>query len=145
MDNLLIFFAFPVAVIIFSIALQKILRSPILVAAIIFAIFLIVTFAAFDETFLVYAILYSLLALITSLITRFICCLIRNSANPCITSNAGISDDMNENDNLNCSCNSNSNCNGNSNSNSNCNCNSNSNCNRNYITPYSQKRNIFRR
>lgn len=123
MDSLLIFFAFPVAVIIFAIALQKILRSPILVAAIIFAIFLIVTFTAFDETFLVYAILYSLLALITALITRFICCLIRNNTNPCITANAGISDDMEENDNSNCNC----------------------NCNRSYITPYFPRRNIFRR
>lgn len=123
MDNLLIFFAFPVAVIIFAIALQKILRSPILVAAIIFAIFLIVTFTAFDDPFLVYAILYSLLALITALITRFICCLIRNSTNACITANAGITDDMDENNNLNCSC----------------------NCNRNYITPYFPRRNLFRR
>ena len=40
MNILLIFFALPIATIIISIALQKILRCPILVAAIIFAIFL---------------------------------------------------------------------------------------------------------
>ena len=84
MDNLLIFFAIPVATIIFSIVLQKLLNSPILVAATIFAILLLVTFSAFDSSFLVYAILYSILAFITAIITRFVCCLIRNSQNPCI-------------------------------------------------------------
>ena len=38
MEFLLIFFAFPLAVIIISIALQKILKNPILVASIIFVI-----------------------------------------------------------------------------------------------------------
>lgn len=95
MNNLLIFFALPVATIIFAVALQKILKSPFLVSAVFFAAFLILTFAAFNETFLVYAILYSLLALITALLTRFICCLIRNSDNPCINVNANISDNDN--------------------------------------------------
>ena len=36
---LLLFFALPIAVVVISVALQKILRCPILVAAIIFAIF----------------------------------------------------------------------------------------------------------
>ena len=36
---LLIFFALPIAVIVISIALQKILKCPVLVAAIIFSIF----------------------------------------------------------------------------------------------------------
>lgn len=107
MNNLLIFFAFPVATIIFAVALQKILRSPFLVAAVIFAIFLIVTFAVFDDSFLVYAILYALLALLTALATRFICCLIRNSDNPCLTSNAGVTDDEDDSNNNsdNCCCN----------------------------------------
>lgn len=94
MNNLLIFFAIPVATIILSIVLQKLLQSPLLVAATFFAIFLIVTFAAFDESFLVFAILYTLLALITAIVVRFICCLINNSDNPCINGravqNAGI-------------------------------------------------------
>ena len=42
--NLLIFFALPLATIIISIALQKMLKCPFLVAGIIFAIFLVVTF-----------------------------------------------------------------------------------------------------
>lgn len=112
MNNLLIFFAFPVATIILAVVLQKILNSPLLVAATFFAIFLIVTFAAFDESFLVFAILYALLALITALIVRFICCLINNSDNPCINGSAlgtagicgnnSVSDDTDdENDNSN--------------------------------------------
>lgn len=88
MNNLLIFFAIPVATIIFSIVLQKLLQSPLLVAATAFAIFLLVTFTAFDESFLVYAILYTLLALITAILVRFICCLINNSDNPCINGEA---------------------------------------------------------
>lgn len=122
MNNLLIFFALPVATIIFAVALQKILRSPFLVAAVVFAAFLIVTFAAFDVSFLVFAILYALLALITALITRFICCLIRNSDNPCINGNASASDNDNDSDDEN-----------------NCGCG----CNRSYIAPYSYRRNRF--
>lgn len=95
MNNLLIFFAIPVATIIFSIVLQKLLQSPILVAATIFSILLIVTFAVFDDSFLVFAILYTLLALITALLARFICCLINNSDNPCINGDA-----MNNNRNM---------------------------------------------
>lgn len=120
MNNLLIFFAIPVATIILAIVFQKILQSPLLVAATFFAIFLIVTFAAFDESFLVFAILYTLLALTTAIIVRFICCLIRNSDNPCINGSAmhnsgicgenhnNVDDDDDENNNSNncgCGCN----------------------------------------
>jgi len=73
MNILLIFFAFPIAVIIISIVLQKLLKNPIAVAALIFAIFLIVTFAVFDETFLIATLAYTILALITALIVKFIC------------------------------------------------------------------------
>lgn len=120
MNNLLIFFAFPVATIILAIVLQKLLQSPLLVAATFFAIFLIVAFTAFDETFLVFVILYALLALITALIVRFICCLINNSDNPCFnrnqSGNAGIcgngnnsanddTDDEADSNNCGCGCN----------------------------------------
>lgn len=73
MNILLIFFALPIAVIIISAILQKLLKNPIAVAAFVFAIFLIVTFAAFDETFLIATLAYTLLALITALIVKFIC------------------------------------------------------------------------
>ncbi len=117
MNNLLIFFAIPVATIILAIVLQKILKCPLLVAATFFAIFLIVTFAAFDESFLVFAILYTLLALITALIVRFICCLIQNSDNQCINGDAmqnncmcGNNNSDNDNDDDNdCGCSNNSN------------------------------------
>lgn len=134
MNNLLIFFAFPVAVIIFAIALQKLLKCPFLVAAVTFAAFLIVAFTAFDESFLVFAILYSLLALITALVTRFICCIIRNSNNPCLTANAGTNE--NSNDKEDCD-----NDNSNNNDSNNCGCN----CNRSYSSQYFSRRNMLRR
>lgn len=69
----LIFFAIPVAVIIFSIALQKVLHSPILVGLIIFAIFLVITFAINDMTWFVLTIVYALIAWITAYIVELIC------------------------------------------------------------------------
>ena len=74
MNILLIFFALPIAVVIISIALQKILKNPLLVAAIIFAIFLIVTFIVDDLNFLVATIAYTIL----SFITAFITCIVRS-------------------------------------------------------------------
>ena len=83
MNTLLIFFAFPVAVIIISAILQKLIKNPIAVAALIFAIFLIVTFAAFDVTFLIATLVYTILALITALIVRYICESNNNNNNLC--------------------------------------------------------------
>lgn len=70
--DLLLFFALPVATIILAIVWQKIIKCPILVAATAFAIYLIVTFAAFDSSFLIYAIIYTILAFIAAWITKFI-------------------------------------------------------------------------
>ena len=78
MNVLLLFFALPLAVIIFSIALQRIFNSPLLVGALIFAIFLVVTFVINDINFLVYAIIYSILAIITAFLVIFIRNIIRN-------------------------------------------------------------------
>ncbi len=77
MNTLLIFFALPVATVILSIVLQKILKNPLLVAATFFAIYLIVTFAFFDASFLVFAILYTILAYVTAVLTRWVCRLLR--------------------------------------------------------------------
>ncbi len=101
MCDLLIYFALPVATIILSVVLQKILKSPILVAATAFAIYLIVTFAAFDEGFLIYAIIYTIISYLTALLTRFICCLIRNNTNSCLNPcrNNCIIDQPEENEN----------------------------------------------
>ena len=74
--NLFIFFALPLATILLAIVLQKILRSPILVASTFFAIYLIVAFAAFSDTLaeaLVAAIIYSIIAYITAYIVMIIC------------------------------------------------------------------------
>ena len=74
--NLFIFFALPLATILLAIVLQKILRSPILVAITFFAIYLIVAFAAFSDTLaeaLVAAIIYSIIAYITAYIVMIIC------------------------------------------------------------------------
>lgn len=73
MNTLLIFFALPIAVIIISAILQKVLKSPLAVAALIFAIFLVVTFAAFDETFLIATLAYTILAFITAIIVKVLC------------------------------------------------------------------------
>ncbi len=71
--NLLIFFAIPFAVIIFSIALQKLLRNPFLVSAIIFSILLIIVLAFFDTIYLIAVVAYTILSFITAVITCLIC------------------------------------------------------------------------
>ena len=73
MNTLLIFFALPIAIIIISIALQKIFKCPFLVAGIIFAIFLIVTFTIGNLNYLVATRAYTILAFITAILTNIIC------------------------------------------------------------------------
>ena len=73
MNTLLFFFAFPIAVIIFSIVLEKLLKNPIIVASIIFAVFIILTFAVFGVNFLIATLAYTILALITALVVRLLC------------------------------------------------------------------------
>lgn len=77
MNTLLIFFALPIAIIIISIALQKIFKCPFLIAGIIFAIFLIVTFAIGNLNYLVATIAYTILAFITAILTNIICRILR--------------------------------------------------------------------
>lgn len=71
MNILLLFFALPVATIILAIIVEKILRCPVLTAATFFAIFLIVAFAVFDASFLVFVIAYTIIAFITAVIAEF--------------------------------------------------------------------------
>ena len=73
MNTLLFFFAFPIAVIIFSIVLEKLLKNPIIVASIIFAVFIILTFAVFGVNFLIATLAYTILAFITALIVQLLC------------------------------------------------------------------------
>ena len=70
MNILLLFFALPVAIIILAVVVEKILRCPILTAATFFAIFLIVAFAIFDASFLVFVIIYTILAFIAAVIAE---------------------------------------------------------------------------
>lgn len=154
MNTLLIFFALPIAVIVISIALQKILKCPALVAAIVFSIFLIVTFIVNNLNFLVAAIIYAIISFITAVLTYIICrfldtyrennCRNRNSRNNNCRCNCNCNENV-QNDLLTISsrCQNNGNgdlltissgCNGNTNDlltiSSNCN-NNKSNCNNN--------------
>lgn len=137
MNILLIFFALPIAVIIISIALQKILKCPYLVAAVIFAIFLIVTFVINNLTFLVAAIVYTIISLITALIVCFICRFLNNQNNNCrcnrnennetLTINAQGLIASNTGNGCGCGCNNRSNCG--CNNGNNCGCSNNENNN----------------
>ncbi len=68
MNILLVFFALPIAVIIFSVALQKILKCPLLVASITFAVFLVITFLINDLNYLIATIIYTIISYITAII-----------------------------------------------------------------------------
>lgn len=83
MNTLLLFFALPVATILLAIVVGKILRNPFLTAITFFAIYLIVAFAAFDATFLIYAIVYTILAFITAIIAEFFFQRCREQNNNC--------------------------------------------------------------
>ena len=127
MNTLLLFFAFPVATIILAIVLEKIIRNPILTAATFFAIFLVIAFAFFDATFLVYVIAYTILAYIAAVIAEFFFRRCRNWNNR--IGNLGISDEDDDNGRR---CNRNNNSNNNTNnSDNNCNCNNSNNSDNN--------------
>ncbi len=86
MNILLIFFALPIATIILAIVLEKILRCPILTALTFFAIYLIVAFAVFDASFLIFVIAYTIIAYITAWITELFFCRCRRTC-PCRENN----------------------------------------------------------
>ena len=92
---LLIFFALPIATIILAGVLENLLNSPIQVALIFFAIYIVVTFAAFDVNFLVAAIIYTIIAFITAIVIRFI----KNLINESNLSEETITSNMNSNTN----------------------------------------------
>lgn len=83
MNILLLFLAFPIATILLAIVLEKVLESPTLVGMTFFAVYLVITYAFFDTNFLLFAIGYTILAVITACLTRFIQnCLARLCATP---------------------------------------------------------------
>ena len=77
--NILLFVILPIATILIAIVLQKVLHSPILVAILTFAIYLILAYTVFASitNFLLYAIVYTLLAFVTAVLTRLFCCIIK--------------------------------------------------------------------
>lgn len=103
MNSLLIFFAFPIAVIVFSYALQKLINNPVLVSAIIFSIFLITTFAAFDETFLIATLAYTILSFIVAILTQISCKRNHQIENSEVVATENISENNNINNNICCS------------------------------------------
>lgn len=72
MNTLLIFFALPIATILLSIVLQKVLNSAILVAITTFSIYLIVTFAINNINLILGTLVYTFLAFISAYLTQFI-------------------------------------------------------------------------
>ena len=93
---LLFFFVLPLAVIIFSIALEIILDRPLLVSAIIFVVFLIIAFVVFggSATAIIAAIIYAILALLVAFLTNIISDFIdRNCNNRCNCHNDDDDDD----------------------------------------------------
>ena len=94
--NLLIFFAIPLAIIIFSIALEKLFRNPFLVAGIIFSVLLIVVLAFFDLIYLVAVLVYTILSFITALLTCIICRNLNNNSICNIMCNCNNSGNNNE-------------------------------------------------
>lgn len=81
MDPILIFLVLPIAIIILAIVLQRILKCPILVALTFFAIFLILTFTVFGTDFLIFAILYTILAFIAAFLAELFCRIARRLRN----------------------------------------------------------------
>ena len=89
MNNLLIFFAIPLATIIIAIVLERVWKNYILVTLFAFAIFLIVAFSVGDTTLLVLVIAYTILAFLASFLSmlfRKLCKKLQNleeSSNDC--------------------------------------------------------------
>lgn len=93
MNDLLIFFALPIAVVVISIALQKLLRCPWLVAAIIFSIFLNLAVSMNNLNLIFVAIAYTIISYITAIIT----CLIHRYLRRCEENNNLIGENESKN------------------------------------------------
>lgn len=105
MNFLLLLFALPIATIIIASVLETVLKNPIAVAALTFAIYLIVAFAVFDANFLVFVILYTILAFVSAVITRAIINLINNDDKDNHSNDNNCNNNNNENNNSSCGCN----------------------------------------
>ncbi len=75
MNNLLVFFAIPIAVIILSVIFETFIKNPIKVAGIFFSIFLVVAFALGGTAeLIVLAIVYTIISFISAYIISIVCC-----------------------------------------------------------------------
>lgn len=93
--DILFFVILPLATVLITIVLQKLLKSPILVAILAFAVYLILAFTAFTTEFLINALIYTIIAFVTAFIFKAICCLRRRfDFEDC---NSDICDNNNEN------------------------------------------------
>lgn len=103
--DLFVFFALPLATILLSIVLQRILKSPILVAITIFSIYLIATFAAFSDTLaeaLIATIIYTIISYITAVIVKIIYKILKKINNNECERNFVFENRQNNNERCNC-------------------------------------------
>lgn len=100
MNNLLIFFALPIATIILAGIFETLIECPFKIAGITFAIYLIVAFVLGGTAeLIVAAIVYTILALITALLVMYI----QNSSSNSFSSSTS-SGGCNSSSSCNCSC-----------------------------------------
>ena len=81
MNVLLVFFAIPFAVTMISIALEKLLDCPILVASIAFAIMLLLAIIASSTTYFILAIIYTLISFLAAWISKYMHKILKNLGN----------------------------------------------------------------
>lgn len=116
MNILLFFFSIPIAIIIISIALERLLDCPVLVADITFAVLLVIATILGSTTFLIAVIIYTIISFLAAWISRYICRWLRNIRNCCnnnsnncnnnnvltVNGRVNIADETNNNNNNNC-------------------------------------------
>lgn len=86
MNVLLIFFAIPLAVIVISIALEKLLDCPVLVSAIIFSILLIIAVIFSSTIFFILTVIYAIISFIAAWFCKYFykfICNLRKCNNNC--------------------------------------------------------------
>lgn len=71
MNVLLIFFAIPLAVIVISIALEKLLDCPVLVSAIIFSILLLIAVFYTTTIFFILTVIYAIISFISAWLCKY--------------------------------------------------------------------------
>lgn len=110
MDSILLFFVFPLTTIVIAIALQRLLDNPLLVGAIAFSIFLLVSYISYSGSSqaIIASIVYGILAFLAAYLSRLISNL-RNNGNINSSQNGTNNNNSNGNTNANGSGNNSSN------------------------------------